>query len=48
MKLLVGYLDNAVGKDALKLGIVLAEMLKSELDMSNFAQTCQSQKILQS
>ena len=31
MKLLVGYLDNAVGKDALKLGIVLAEMLKSEL-----------------
>ena len=31
MKLLVGYLDNAIGKDALKLGIVLAEMLKSEL-----------------
>lgn len=31
MKLLVGYLDNATGKDALKLGILLAKQLQGEL-----------------
>lgn len=31
MKLLVGYLNNSIGKDALKLGVALADRLKGEL-----------------